>query len=80
MTLFEILSLNREFLIRLYKIGYKSDDCNYIDLYAEFERMHKQGEKVTYIISVLSSKYNISERKVYAVIKRFKKDCTKRAV
>jgi hypothetical protein len=80
MTLFEILNFNREFLNRLYGIGYKPDDCKYIDLYADYESMHEKGENVTYIISVLSNKYDVSERKVYALIKRFKKDCTHRAV
>jgi hypothetical protein len=80
MTLFEILNFNREFISRLYRIGYRPGDFKYIDLYSDFEIMHNRGDKVTYIISVLSNKYDVSERKVYAVIKRFKKDCTHPAV
>ena len=53
MTVFEILNFNRELLNRLVVIGFKPDDCKYIDLYAEYERMHRKGEKMTYIVSFL---------------------------
>lgn len=80
MTVLEILNFNKELLFRLTEIGYRPDDCKYIDLYSEYERMQKNGDKVTYIVSALAAKYNVSERKVYGVIKRFRKDCTLRAV
>ena len=80
MTVFEILNFNRELLNRLASIGLKPEDCKYIDLYSEYEQMYHVGDKVTYIVSVLSEKYNVSERKVYGIIKDFKKDCTGRAV
>lgn len=80
MTVFEILNFNKELLKRLTEIGYKPDDCKYIDLYSEYERMRMSGDKVTYIVSVLANKYDVSERKIYGVIKRFGKDCTVRAV
>lgn len=80
MTLFEILNFNRELINRLCRIGFKPEDCRYIDLYSDYERMKNAGEKVTYIVSYLSSKYGISERKVYDVKKRFEKHCTTDAV
>lgn len=76
MTLFEILNFNRELLNKLFSIGFKPEDCRYIDLYSDYERMKTDGEKVTYIVTHLSSKYGISEWKVYEVIKRFGKHCT----
>lgn len=80
MTVYEILNFNRELLNRLVVIGFKPDDCKYIELYAEYDRMHRDGEKMTYIVSFLSVKYGVSERKVYDIIRRFKKDCTGLAV
>lgn len=80
MTVFEILNFNRELLNRLSVIGFRTDDCKYIELYAEYERMYRKGEKMTYIVSFLSTKYKVSERKVYGLIKRFKQDCTELAV
>jgi len=80
MTVFEILNFNKELLNRLSSIGFKSDDCKFIDLYSEYEYMRNNGEKVTYIVSFLSMKYQVSERKVYAIIKRFGSNCTTDAV
>jgi len=80
MTVFEILNFNRELINRLTQIGFKPEDCRYIDLYSDFEAMRDNGYKVTYIVSFLADKYDVSERKVYDVIKRFGKHCTVGAV
>lgn len=79
MTLFEILEFNRELIAKLVAAGVKADDCKYIDLYIEYTSMRRRGEKVTYAVTVLAVKYRISERKVYALLKRFAADCTRRA-
>lgn len=79
MTLFEILNFNRELLKRLISVGYKADDCRYIELYSDYERMRREGNKVTYIVSFLSERYGVSERKVYSIIKRFGTNCTESA-
>ena len=39
MTVFEILNFNRELINRLTQIGFKPEDCRYIDLYSDFEAM-----------------------------------------
>lgn len=44
-------------------------------MYSEYEQMIGERNKVTYVVSYLSIKYDVSERKVYGVIKHFKKDC-----
>lgn len=75
MTVFEILKFNKELLRRLFETGIKSNDFMYIDLYSDYVRMRKNGDKVTYIVAVLSMKYMISERKVYTIIRRLGKDC-----
>ena len=80
MIVFEILKFNRKLIDRLQKVGFKIGDDRYIDLYEDYERMKKDGEKMTYIVSYLSLKYNVSERKVYNIVKRFGKHCTIDAV
>lgn len=80
MTLFEILYFNRELIEKLQNLGIKPDDCRYIDLYGDYKRMYFQGDKVTYTVSLLSEKYNVSERKIYSIIKRFGTHCTNDAV
>ena len=52
----------------------------YIDLFNEYRKMVTDGEKVSYIVATLASKYDVSERKVYDLIKRFKTDCNLLAV
>lgn len=80
MTLFEILNFNRELLERLTRMGFKPDDYKYIDLYKEYEQMRRQGDKVTYCVAVLSNRHGVSERKIYEIVGRFKKECTFHAV
>ena len=80
MTLFEILNFNRELLKRLVSAGFKTDDCRYIEMYRDYKRMRQEGDKVTYIVSFLSEKYCVSERKIYNIIKRFGTDCAELAV
>ena len=60
--------------------GFKPDDCRFLDLYTDYKHMRSSGEKVTYIISVLSTKYAVSERKIYNIIKHMETDCTTCAV
>ncbi|MDR1456053.1 MAG: hypothetical protein LBJ01_10410 [Tannerella sp.] len=75
MTVYEILSFTGELLTRLALTGFNLKDCRYVDLYSEYDRMRRAGEKITYIISALSDKYKVSERKIYGIIKQLKKDC-----
>ena len=76
MKVIEILNFNRELLKRLQAAGIRLEDARYIDLYADYTRLLDQGEKVSYAVAVLSEKYSVSERKVYALVKRFQSDCT----
>lgn len=80
MTVFEILSFNRELLSRLFSTGVKANDYVYVDLYNDYMQMHGSGYKMTYIVAVLSEKYAVSERKVYSIIGRLGKDCKNSAV
>ena len=76
MKIIEIVKINRELLRNLHIAGVRLDDTNY----TEYRRMLSKREKVSYIVAVLAVKYAISERKVYALIKRFQTDCNLFAV
>lgn len=80
MTVFEILSFNRELLNRLFSTGVKANDYIYVDLYNDYMQMRDTGYKMTYIVAMLSDKYHVSERQVYSVIGRLGKDCKSSAV
>jgi len=75
MKIIEILKLNKELLSRISDFGIRLDDCRYIDLYNEYIDKKKQGEKVTYIVAILSEKYSISERKIYDIVKKLESHC-----
>lgn len=75
MKIYELINFNRELLKKLADAGVRLDDAQYIDAYADYLEMYKNGEKVSYIVAVLSERYSISERKVYSLLKRFQSDC-----
>lgn len=80
MTIFEILNFNRELLNKLRQSGIRIEDADYIDMFAEYKNMLGEGNKVSYAVAVLADKYNVSERKVYSLIKHFQNDCNPSAV
>lgn len=47
------------------------EDTAYIDLFVDYNNMVGAGDKVSYAVAVLADKYNVSERKVYSLIKHF---------
>jgi hypothetical protein len=75
MKIIEIVKINRELLKNLHTAGVRIEDAKYIDLYADYRRMLANGDKVSYIVTILSNKYAVSERKVYGLIKHFQSDC-----
>lgn len=80
MKVIELLNFNRELLKKLQEAGIRLEDARYIDLYMDYVRLLNQGDKVSYVVAVLSEKYSVSERKVYALVKRFQSDCKTLAV
>ena len=80
MKVTEILNFNRELLKRLQAAGIRLEDVQYIDLYADYTRILEQIDRKTNAVAVLSEKYSVSERKVYALVKRFQSDCKTLAV
>lgn len=80
MKVIEILNFNRDLLKNMQKAGIRIEDIRYIDLYADYVRLREIGEKVLYIVALLSERYSISERKVYGLIKHFQSECTTVAV
>lgn len=47
MTVYEIVSLNRELLKRLHKNGIKADDYKWLDLYNDYLQMKADGDKTS---------------------------------
>lgn len=80
MKIIEVLKFNRELIKKLKIAGIRLEDEEFVDLYTDYTNLLKRGEKVSYIVALLSERYAVSERKVYTLIKRFKSDCKPLAV
>ena len=80
MKIIDILKFNRELIKRLRTAGIRLEDEQFVDLYADYTIMRQRGEKVSYIVAVLADRYDISERTVYNLIKRFSSECNLFAV
>ena len=75
MKVYEILSLNHDFMKMLLKFGISLDDGKWVELYHEYKKLKDMDHKMVYIVAFLSEKYEICERKVYKIIKSMEKDC-----
>lgn len=80
MKVIDVLRFNRELLEKIARAGIRLDDIRYIDLFSDYMAMKSQGEKITYIVSILAFRYSISERKVYSLIKHLQNDSNSDAV
>ena len=80
MKIFEIVKINRELLKNLHTAGVRMKDTKYIDLYADYQRMKGDGEKVSYIVALLADRYGVSERTMYSLIRRLGSECNLFAV
>ena len=80
MKIIEVLKFNRELIKRLKIAGIRLEDEEFVDLYTDYTNLLKRGEKISYIVALLSERYAVSERKVHTLIKRFKSDCKPLAV
>lgn len=74
MKAYELITVCKPIIDVLSNSGIGFNDINYIDLYQEYVRMKKEGHKTTYLVAYLSEQYEVSERKVYHLIKSFEKE------
>ena len=80
MIIIELLQISRELLNRIREAGICLEDTDYIDLYYEYCKVVDEGYKVSYAVAVLADRYRISERKVYMLLRKFRKHCNLGAV
>lgn len=80
MKVFEIINFNKELLLKMRMLNVRLDDVQYIDLYNQYCEIVTAGNKVSYAVAKLSEEYNVCERTVYDLLKRFEKDCNPIAV
>ena len=74
MRIIELLKISAKILKLLSENDIRTSDYRYIDLYTDYTKMLKDGEKVAYIVAVLSKRYGTSESSVFRILRRFRKD------
>lgn len=75
MTQYEALKLSGCVIERLERAGIKPGDHKYVGLFEDYLEARKRGEKISYIVAILSDRYNVSERSIYGIVKRLESDC-----
>ncbi len=75
MKVYEALKLCGGVIEKLEEAGVKPSDHKYVRLFEDYQNARKRGEKVSYIVSILAERYNVSERNVYDIVKRLGSDC-----
>jgi DNA-binding MarR family transcriptional regulator len=70
MKIIELIKFNRKSMEVMSRFDIKQSDCQYVELYEEYNMLRDKKEKYRYIIASLAEKYHISESSVKRLIKR----------
>lgn len=63
--------MNEQLFRLLNDNGIDPKDLQYIPMVEEYRKMKSKKHKVNYIVCYLSEKYDITERGIYKIVKRF---------
>jgi len=74
MKIAELIKVGSSLLNTLAMADVKASDVEYIELYDEYVRLKSEGHKIIYIVASLSDVFDVSERTVYNVVKKFEKE------
>jgi len=74
MTRYELMKLNQSLMKVLAENAIDPKDVMHLELVTEYKAMKTKGHKIGYIIYHLSEKYGMSERGVYKLIDRMRKN------
>ena len=69
----ELLKFCEKILKSLSKVGVKTSDYEYIEMYDDYKALVDKGAKKEYVRAVLSEKYNISETTIFRIVSRLEK-------
>ena len=75
MKVVDLLKISRDLLKLLHENGISVGDYLYLPLLADYQQMKCSGDKTSYIVLMLSKKYEMCERKVYKLLNKLLKDC-----
>lgn len=70
----DLVKINKTGMELMSKIGLRTDDHKYLELYDTYQKKRILGEKVAYIIAHLAEVYHISESSVKRIIRRLSRE------
>lgn len=68
MKAYELLNINESLLKVMDSLSLAITDVKYIPVIKEYLKLMGEGNKKTYVVQVLSDKYDIAERTMYRVL------------
>lgn len=71
MIVADLVKIGEKMMEMLTNYGITMGDYKFLQLFGEYENMVSRGDKISYAVATLSEKYNISERTIYRLLKRF---------
>lgn len=72
-TVYELIKANADVLDKLTSAGAAIEDYKNIPLYEDFVRLTGEGLKTTYVVVYLCAQYKLSERSVWRIVRRFRR-------
>lgn len=74
MKAYELLNINESLLKVMESLSLAISDVKYVPVIKEYIRLMGEGNKKTYVVQVLSDKYDIAERTLYRVVEKMMGD------
>lgn len=71
MNAYEFLLTHKGVMEQIQLLPIQPSDVRYLELYKEYSRLKDEGHKITYVLQYLSDEYNVDERTIYRIIKKF---------
>lgn len=73
MTVAELIRANESLLKIMANNGVTTDIVRHLEMFADYDRLIKEGHKKTYVVQYLSEQYDLNERRIYRIIRVMQK-------
>ncbi|MCZ8373656.1 hypothetical protein O6P32_13210 [Phocaeicola sp. KGMB11183] len=71
MNAYEFLTTHKGVMEQLQTLPVQPSDVRYLELFKDYQRLTSEGHKKTYILQYLADEYNVDERTIYRIVKKF---------
>lgn len=71
MNVYEFLITHKGVMEQLQTLPVQPSDVRYLELYRDYQRLTNEGHKKTYVLQYLADEYDVDERTIYRIVKKF---------